>query len=205
MNSLPNNSKDKLDKFPGSMPDLPIKLPDLPEKLPELPKEYEALTATQLSYHRTQLSTYRSQLSILRTVLSTQRTSLSFQRTRLSADRTLMSIMRTSLSLIGFGFTIAQFFSKLLENNLLPATRSHAPRNLGLAMVALGIGMLIIGIWYHIQFMIRVRKERERIRQQVTLPEEDVFPVSMTLITAGFLLLLGLAAIISLISAIISS
>ena len=56
-----------------------------------------------------------------------RRTGMSFQRTRMSADRTLMSVIRTSLSLISFGFTIAQFFEKLKESDMvveLPTSRA---------------------------------------------------------------------------------
>ena len=93
------------------------------------------------------------------TELSSRRTGMSFQRTRMSADRTLMSVIRTSLSLIGFGFTIAQVFEKLRDQNVI--TRAAAPRNFGLALVGLGIVMLVLGIVYHLQFMLELRHLRE--------------------------------------------
>jgi len=37
----------------------------------------------------------------------------------------------------------------------------HAARNFGQALVWLGVGMLIVGIVYHIQFMLGLRKVRE--------------------------------------------
>lgn len=139
------------------------------------------------------------------TRLSTQRTGLSFQRTRLSADRTLMSIMRTSLSLIGFGFTIFQFFHHIREMGGLANAPERAPRNFGLALILLGIGMLIIGIWYHIRFMNQVRKERIAVQKQVSLPQGDTFPISLSLITAALLVLISLVAVISMISDVASS
>src|SRR5262247_3578383 len=84
--------------------------------------------------------------------LSSRRTGMSFQRTRMSADRTLMSVMRTSLSLIGFGFTIFQIFEKAHEADILKS--SVAPRHFGEALVFLGIGMLVVGICYHISYMV---------------------------------------------------
>jgi putative membrane protein len=78
------------------------------------------------------------------TELAARRTGMSFQRTRMSADRTLMSVIRTSLSLISFGFTIAQVFQKLREQNVI--TGGASARRFGLALVALGVGMLILGI-----------------------------------------------------------
>lgn len=122
---------------------------------------------------------------------------MSFQRTRLSADRTLMSVIRTSLSLIGFGFTIFQFFDKLRQAEVF--TRAHAPRNFGIALVSLGIALLVLGIFYHIGFMIGLRKERQRMTSEGLIHGESVFPPSMTLITAVLLLLIGMAAIVSMI------
>src|SRR3954466_12339540 len=84
--------------------------------------------------------------------LASRRTGMSFQRTRMSADRTLMSVMRTALSLISFGFTIFQFFQHLRESGAVESA-AHASRNFGLALVLLGVGMLVVGIMYHLAFM----------------------------------------------------
>src|SRR6516165_10408060 len=90
--------------------------------------------------------------------LSSRRTGMSFQRTRLSADRTLMSVIRTSLALIGFGFTIYQIFEKAHDAQILSS--GTAARHFGEALVFLGIGMLVVGIGYHVVFMIELRRER---------------------------------------------
>jgi putative membrane protein len=129
--------------------------------------------------------------------LSSRRTGMSFQRTRMSADRTLMSVIRTALALIGFGFTIFQFFEKLKEAGTLSGT--HAARNFGLALVALGIGMLALGIVYHVQFMLGLRHLRDEMRTEGLIHGESLFPVSLTLITAVALLLIGIAAIVSMV------
>src|SRR5262245_27483890 len=91
--------------------------------------------------------------------LSSRRTGMSFQRTRMSADRTLMSVIRTSLSLIGFGFTIFQFFQKLKDAGTL--AHAAAPRNFGVALVALGILMLIGGIIYHLKLLLHQRYQSD--------------------------------------------
>jgi putative membrane protein len=130
------------------------------------------------------------------TELAARRTGMSFQRTRMSADRTLMSVIRTSLSLIGFGFTIAQVFEKLRDQNVI--TKAAAPRNFGVALVGLGIVMLVLGILYHIQFMVGLRHLRESMREEGLVHGESRFPVSFTLITALILLVIGIAAILSL-------
>ena len=131
------------------------------------------------------------------TELARRRTGMSFQRTRLSADRTLMSVIRTSLSLIGFGFTIAQVFEKLRNQDII--TKVAAPRNFGLALVGLGTVMLVIGIVYHMQFMMGLRHLREEMREEGLIHGETIFPVSFTLVTALVLLLIGIAAIMSLV------
>jgi putative membrane protein len=130
------------------------------------------------------------------TELARRRTGMSFQRTRMSADRTLMSVIRTSLSLIGFGFTIAQVFQKLREQDII--TKAAAPRNFGFALVGLGIVMLVLGIVYHVQFMIGLRHLRASMREEGLVHGETIFPVSMTLITALILLIIGVGAIVSM-------
>lgn len=125
--------------------------------------------------------------------LSARRTGMSFQRTRMSADRTLMSVIRTSLSLIGFGFTIFQVFQKLHDAQVLRS--SLAPRRFGEALVVIGIAMLMSGIAYHLYFMLGLRKEREAMRRQGLIHAETTFPVSLTLVVALLLLILGFVAI----------
>lgn len=129
--------------------------------------------------------------------LSSRRTGLSFQRTRMSADRTLMSVIRTSLSLIGFGFTIFQVFQKLFEAQIVK--RAQAPRNFGQALVFLGVAALIMGIVYHVRFMVELRRLREQMRADGLVHGESRFPVSQTLIIAVLLLALGLFAITSMV------
>jgi putative membrane protein len=131
------------------------------------------------------------------TELSSRRTGMSFQRTRMSADRTLMSVIRTSLSLIGFGFTIFQFFQKLKDQSLL--TGAAPARNFGVALVLLGVAMLVIGIVYQIRFMLELRNVREAMRADGLIHGESQFPTSLTLITAILLLLIGVAAIGSMV------
>jgi putative membrane protein len=128
--------------------------------------------------------------------LSSRRTGMSFQRTRMSADRTLMSVIRTSLSLIGFGFTIFQVFEKLNESGVLK--NSLAARHFGVALVLLGIGMLFVGIGYHLVFMYGLRKERAQLRADGLVHAESQFPASLTLIVALLLLLIGFLAIASM-------
>lgn len=151
---------------------------------------------TALSEHRTDLSIYRTDLSTERTDMSMRRTGMSFQRTRMSADRTLMSVIRTSLSLISFGFTIYQVFEKLRDQSIL--TGAGPARNFGTALVSLGILMLVVGIVYHVQFMIGLRNLRKDMAAEGLIHGESQFPPSFTLITAILLLVIGVAAIVSM-------
>jgi uncharacterized membrane protein YidH (DUF202 family) len=152
---------------------------------------------TKLSTHRTALSEHRTDLSTRRSEMSSRRTGMSFQRTRMSADRTLMSVIRTSLALISFGFTIYQVFSHLQVKSLVSVSASPA-RNFGLTLVYLGIAMVIVGIVYHVQFMLGLRDERKELHDSRMIHAQSRFPVSFTLIVAVLLLLIGIAAAASL-------
>jgi uncharacterized membrane protein YidH (DUF202 family) len=199
-------------KRPEHLPVTPVPpIPKVDESKPDMASvQYSAYRTglsnhrTGLSEHRTSLSEYRTDLSTFRTDLSTdrtemsmRRTGMSFQRTRMSAERTLMSVIRTSLSLIGFGFTIFQFFEKMRDAGTI--THAAAPRNFGVALVALGIVMLVIGIVYHLQFMLGLRHERDAMHQDGLIYAQSRFPPSMTLVTAIILLAIGLVAIVSMV------
>lgn len=130
--------------------------------------------------------------------MGARRTGMAYQRTRLAAERTLMSIIRTSLSLIGFGFTIFQVFSSAQSLSEV-SIGANAPRNFGTALVALGIGMLVVGIVYHVQFMRALRSDREEGVASGQLRGISPYPVSMTLVVACALLLIGILAISSMV------
>lgn len=129
------------------------------------------------------------------TELSSRRTGMSFQRTRMSADRTLMSVVRTALSLISFGFTIYQFFAKVLQKE---GDGVEPARHFGLALVVLGVTMLVLGIAYHARFMTELRHTRDTLEAGRLIHGQSRFPVSLTLITAILLLLTGIGAFVSM-------
>jgi putative membrane protein len=131
------------------------------------------------------------------TRLAARRTEMAFQRTRMAEDRTLMAVIRTSLSLIGVGFTIFNFFNRLRDTTVL-SSGSHAPAQLGLALVFLGVGMLALGILYHVLFMLALRRTRADMVADRQIDANGTFPVSLTLITATILLLIGLVTIVSM-------
>jgi putative membrane protein len=59
--------------------------------------------------------------------------------------------------------------------------------------------MVIIGIVYHVQFMLGLRHEREAMKAEGLIHGESRFPPSFTLITAIILLLIGVVAIVSMV------
>jgi putative membrane protein len=131
------------------------------------------------------------------TELAMRRTGMAFQRTRMAADRTLMAVIRTALSLISFGFTIHTFFNKLKEAGVLKGTASA--RNFGESLVLLGVGMLILGIIYHVRFMLGLRRARTSMKAEGLVHGESGFPASLVLIVAVILLLLGVTVAFSMI------
>ena len=154
---------------------------------------------TELSEHRTDLSEYRTDLSTERTELSMRRSGMSFQRTRMSADRTLMSIIRTALSLIGFGFTVYQAFEKLHDAGVIGS--GSAPRNFGGALILLGVLLLTGGIINHARYMLELRQLRATMKLQGLIFGETRFPVSIILLAAVALWLIGLAAMADIVRA----
>jgi putative membrane protein len=123
------------------------------------------------------------------TKLAVDRTQQAFERTRLSADRTLMAWIRTSLALISFGFTLYKFFQYIRESGIAgTAWRPIGTRNLGLALISLGVCMLGGAIVDNKIFM----RKLERTAQQK-------FPGSRAMIAAFLILVIGLIALISII------
>jgi putative membrane protein len=86
-------------------------------------------------------------------------TQLALERTRLAHERTLMAWVRTATSLISFGFTIHKFFQYLREQNPNAPHHIFGPRDYAVAMIALGIGSLVLATIQHRRDMQRLRAE----------------------------------------------
>lgn len=132
--------------------------------------------------------TAASDSSRIATELASRRTGMSFQRTRMSADRTLLSVIHTSLSLIAFGFAIYQLF-----------TLAQAARSFGTTLVVVGIVLLALGIFFHVRFISGLRDARTEMMADGLIHGPSAFPRSLVLITAVLLLLIGVAAMISMV------
>ena len=69
----------------------------------------------------------------------------------LGLQRTLMAAERTAVALIAFGFTVAQVFESL-KAQVPPqflVFGAHLPRNVGLLMIAAGVGSLALFTWQY--------------------------------------------------------
>ena len=120
-----------------------------------------------------------------RVPLAEKRTVLAADRTRYAAERTLMAWIRTSISMVGFGFSIYKFFQYFAA---LPGVskefHGRAPRNLGLALIALGTLALAAAVVEHVGLMRRL-SEDGRVRISLVLT------VAVLMVFVGLLAFLG--------------
>lgn len=130
------------------------------------------------------------------TELASNRTGLAFERTMMGADRTLMAIVRTALSMIGFGFTIAQIFQELAARRLLLHAQTTA-RHVGLALLALGILLLLMGIVSHARFFSNLKRRRRHLLELRLLHGVTHYNPTPTFVAAALLMALGVAALVS--------
>ena len=80
---------------------------------------------------------------------------LAKMRTTLALERTLLAWVRTGLTLIGFGFTLSKFMHDMIKTGNFQATLLY-PREVGIAMMTLGIVGLTGGIFDYRRRMMRV-------------------------------------------------
>jgi len=133
------------------------------------------------------------------TELAMRRTGLAFQRTRIAADRTLMAVIRTALSLISFGFAIFSIFKSLRQTDAVGESGFYAVRNFGASLVITGIGLLVLGLVFHLGFMRSLRKARNNLIEQSLLHGELPYPISLTAVIAVVLLAIGLVTLVSIV------
>jgi putative membrane protein len=110
-------------------------------------------------------------------------------RTRLGLERTYIAWIRTAISLIGFGFTIVQFFQRLQEMKIpgVREMRPREPRDLGLALIATGIGALVISTWQYYAILHYLRSKQFAAISQVSAKprQTPAFFCAMVLIAIG--------------------
>ena len=117
--------------------------------------------------------------------LAANRTEMGFDRTILAYERTMMAWIRTSLSLIGFGFTIFKFLETMQKST--GGVRENAPRNLGLALIAIGLGTLLLAIFQY-------KKSMSALQQFSTTK----MPKSISLTAAIGVILVGIAMLLNM-------
>ncbi|MBU6452634.1 MAG: DUF202 domain-containing protein [Cyanobacteria bacterium REEB67] len=105
-------------------------------------------------------------------------------RTALALDRTLLAWVRTSLTLIGFGFALARYINHLIEVGALHGLSTTYPREVGAALMALGVSALLGGA---VEYVRTVKKLRP-----------GTSPWSVSLVVAVVLALLSTVLIIGL-------
>jgi putative membrane protein len=116
------------------------------------------------------------------------RTDLAIERSRLASERTLMAWIRTSLSMISFGFTIYKFFQYLSQSpGFAGSWPPHGALNLGRTMVVLGVLLLAPAVVQHWLFLRSLSRRANRR-----------LPLSLALIAAGLILLIGIGALLNL-------
>lgn len=118
--------------------------------------------------------------------LAEERTDLALRRTVMALERTLMAWLRTAVTLISFGFTIYKILQGLEEKGHV-AMRQNAPRNLGLFLILLGMGLLIMGILQY-----------TTVKKSMLGASERKPPVSLTLIAAIGVLLVGVFTLLNI-------
>lgn len=111
-----------------------------------------------------------------------------------------MAILRTALSLIGFGFTIYSFFSSMFEREPLGGVVQMSPARFGLALITLGVLLLVFGVANHYRYMRELRDQRTALTDDQLLAGADKFPISLILIIAVLLMMLGMFVVLSIVT-----
>ena len=120
---------------------------------------------------------------------------LAWMNAILGLQRTLMAAERTAVTLIVFGFTVAQVFQNL--GTIVPpqflVLGPHLPRNVGLVMIAAGVGSLALFTW---QYRLAVKYLGEGAFAAIALrPRMPLHQLSC--LVAGAIMLIGALAFAS--------
>lgn len=87
---------------------------------------------------------------------------LAWMNAIMGLQRTLMAAERTAVTLIAFGFTVAQVFQNM--KSIVPpkflVLGPHLPRDVGLMMIAAGVGSLALFTWQYLRAVAYLDDER---------------------------------------------
>jgi putative membrane protein len=118
-------------------------------------------------------------------------TKLAIQRTVIAFERTMLAWVRTATSLITFGFSIQQFFRNA-SAGAPDSGRFIGPREVGLAMIIIGLLALLLAALDH-------RSAIRALRVQYPFAEQSLLiPRSRAGLMAGLIALLGLLSLASM-------
>ena len=121
---------------------------------------------------------------------------LAWMNAILGLQRTLMAAERTAVALIAFGFTVAQIFQNM-KATVPPRfliLGAHLPRDVGVLMVAAGLGSLSLFTWQYLQAVAYLGAEPfAAISIRIRLPLHQ-----LTCTTAYAIMLLGTLALASI-------
>ena len=128
--------------------------------------------------------------------LASCQASLAFERTLISLDQSLMGAIRTSLALITFGFALVLFFHQVSGemgvNLRIPA------RNFGLSLVAMGIGLVLVGLLGHRKRFTELCHKMDELHRRKLLSagcpyrRSPVAVLALLLLLAGLMVMLGI-------------
>jgi putative membrane protein len=114
-------------------------------------------------------------------------TKLAFERTWVAYERTMLAWVRTATSLITFGFSVFKFFELVREEGL-NTRHVMGARQFGILLVAMGLASLALATVEY----------RRNIRMLGA--EYEGRPRSLAVIVAGLLSVLGVVAIVLMLS-----
>jgi len=110
---------------------------------------------------------------------------LAKMRTSLALERTLLAWIRTGLTLIGFGFTLSKFMHDMIRTGHFQATL-HYPREVGIAMMAIGIIGMAGGV---MDYRRRMKALHDGVEHPIWTA---AFMVSVILIALGIYAMISL-------------
>ena len=113
------------------------------------------------------------------------------------SEQTLKLVFGRGNVMIGFGFTIFQFFHTLNEKFLVGRLSPHGPARFGGALIALGIVLLVMAIWYNRLETRALLARRQRLHELGLIRHPEIHKQSATMTIALLTLILGAFAMLS--------
>ncbi len=116
----------------------------------------------------------------------------------MDADRMMVQIVKLSLSLIGYGFSINAFFNDRAERGGGASFNENA-KLLGLALLAIGVMYLVMGIWSQARYRLKLSQSYNASEPAGQWRAALHGRGTPTFLTAFLLLIVGLGALVSIV------